>query len=170
MAAIVTAQNTPRQPVKAITPLPTSGARIGETLNTSISKDISRAASLPVCRSRTTARGIAMPAAAPRPCTKRSAISVSMSVASAQPMLASANRPQPEVERRLASHHVRHGAVEQLAHAQREEEGREAHLHGADAGAQAAADLRQRGQVHVDRERADGRQQAQHERDPEEAR
>ena len=38
------------------------------------SVDIRRAASVPVCRSRTTARGIAMPAAAPRPCTKRSPI------------------------------------------------------------------------------------------------
>ena len=37
-----------------------------------------------------------MPAAAPRPCTKRSAISVWMSVASAQPMLASANSPSPK--------------------------------------------------------------------------
>ncbi|MNT39881.1 hypothetical protein D3C72_1761650 [compost metagenome] len=94
-AAMVTAQNTPRQPVKAMTRLPASGARIGDTLNTSISSDISRAASVPVCRSRTTARGIAMPAAAPRPCTKRSAIRVWMSVASAQPTLASANSTSP---------------------------------------------------------------------------
>ncbi len=69
---------------------------MGETLNTSISSAIRRAASVPVCRSRTTARGMAMPAAAPRPCTKRSAISVSMSVASAQPTLASVNRPRPK--------------------------------------------------------------------------
>ena len=48
MAASATAQNTPRQPATAITPLPTSGARMGETLNTSISSDIIRAASLPV--------------------------------------------------------------------------------------------------------------------------
>ncbi len=92
---MVTAQNTPRQPVSAITALPASGARMGDTLNTSISSDMSRAASVPVCRSRTTARGIAMPAAAPRPCTKRSTISVWMSVASAQPMLASANSTSP---------------------------------------------------------------------------
>lgn len=95
-AAIVTAQNTPRQPANAITPLPTSGARMGEMLKTSMSSDISRAASLPVCRSRTTARGIAMPAAAPSPCKKRSTISVWMLSASAQPTLAMAKSTRPK--------------------------------------------------------------------------
>ena len=161
MAASVTAQNTPRQPANAMTALPASGARIGDTLNTSISSDISRAASVPVCRSRTTARGIAMPAAAPRPCTKRSAISLWISVASAQPTLASANSTQPEVHRRLAPHHVRDRPVEQLARAQRDEERRQAHLHRADVGIQALTDGRQGRQVHVDGEGADGREQAQ---------
>ena len=88
---------------------------MGDTLKTSISSDISRAASMPVCRSRTTARGTTMPAQAPRPCTKRSAISVSMSVASAQPMLADGKQQQAEVERRLAPDHVGDRAVDQLA-------------------------------------------------------
>ena len=95
-AASATTQNTPRQPVSAITPLPASGARIGETLNTSISSDMRRAASAPVCRSRTMARGIAMPAAAPSPCRKRSATRVSMSGARAQPTLPTPNRIRPK--------------------------------------------------------------------------
>ena len=94
-ARTVTTQNTPRQPAASITKLPASGARIGETLNTSISSDISRAASVPVCRSRTTARGITMPAQAPSPCTKRKAISVSISGAKTQPMLPARNTARP---------------------------------------------------------------------------
>ena len=100
----MTAQNTPRQPATAITPLPTSGAKMGETLNTSISSDISRAASAPVCRSRTTARGITMPAAAPKPCKKRIATSVSMLLASAQPTLATAKTPSPQYIGALRPH------------------------------------------------------------------
>ena len=92
----MTAQNTLRQPKASISRLPASGARMGDTLNTSISMDISRAASVPVCRSRTTARGITIVAQAPRPCTKRSATSVWMSGARAQPMLASANSVRPK--------------------------------------------------------------------------
>ncbi|MNL54856.1 hypothetical protein D3C87_1782230 [compost metagenome] len=78
-----------------MTALPVSGARIGEMLNTSIKSDISRAACTPVCMSRTMARGMTMPAAPPMPCRKRKAMRVSISVASAQPILASANRPMP---------------------------------------------------------------------------
>ena len=49
MAAItVTAQNTLRQPKDSISRLPVSGARMGDTLKTSISIDIRRAASAPV--------------------------------------------------------------------------------------------------------------------------
>ena len=95
-AAAHTTQNTARQPASAITALPASGARIGEMLKTSISSAIRRAASLPVCRSRTTARGIAMPAAAPSPCRKRIAIRTRMSPASAQPTLAAANSTRPK--------------------------------------------------------------------------
>ena len=41
----------------------------------------------------------------------------------------------------------------------------EAHLHGHGAGLQFGADRRQRRQVHVDGEGADGRNQAEHNRD-----
>jgi hypothetical protein len=70
-AATVTAQNTARQPLHSIKKLPNSGARMGDTLNTSVSNAVRLAASSPVCRSRTTARGTTMPAQAPRPCTVR---------------------------------------------------------------------------------------------------
>ena len=72
-----------------------SGARIGDTLNTSISSDISRAASVPVCRSRTMARGTTMPAQAPSPWMKRKAISHSIVGASAEPMPPAANSTRP---------------------------------------------------------------------------
>jgi len=49
----------------AITKLPIPGARIGETLITSMSIDISLVASCPVWRSRTIARGTTIPAQAP---------------------------------------------------------------------------------------------------------
>jgi hypothetical protein len=94
-APTATAQNTLRQPATSISRLPASGARIGETLTTSMSKAIRRAAAWPVCRSRTTARGITMPAQAPRPCTKRSTTSVWISGASAQPTLAKPNSTSP---------------------------------------------------------------------------
>ena len=48
MPATNVATKTDRQPQRAISPLPVSGARIGETLNTSMISDISRAASAPV--------------------------------------------------------------------------------------------------------------------------
>ncbi len=75
--------------------LPASGARMGLTLKTSISSDISRVASAPVCRSRTTARVITLGAPPPSPCTKRNASSVPMSRASAQPMLPATNSAMP---------------------------------------------------------------------------
>ena len=86
-----------RHPASATTRLPASGARIGETLNTSISIAPSRAASTPVCRSRTTARGMTMPAQAPTPAMKRITISVRASGASAQPRLPSTNSPSPTI-------------------------------------------------------------------------
>ena len=69
---------------------------------------------------------------------------------------------QAGVERRLAAHHVGHRAVEQLPQTDGEEERSEGELHRPHLGAQAAPDVGQRGQVHVDGEGADGREQAQH--------
>ena len=74
-----------------MTKLPVSGARIGDTLKTSMSSDISRTASEPVCRSRTIARGMTAPAPAPMPCRARKTIKVAMPGASAQPMLPTPN-------------------------------------------------------------------------------
>ncbi len=51
-AAMVVATNTARQPNGTISALPPSGARIGDTQNTSITSAISFVASGPVCRSR----------------------------------------------------------------------------------------------------------------------
>ncbi len=79
-------QKIARQLPNSVTRLPNSGASIGDTLKTSMTSDISRAASGPVCRSRTTARGMVMPAQAPTPCRNRMAISISIFGASAQPM------------------------------------------------------------------------------------
>jgi hypothetical protein len=90
-----TSQKIARHPSDSITTLPTSGARIGETLNTSISIAMSCVASGPVCRSRTIARGITIGAPPPRPCTNRKAISQPMSGASAQPMLPATNSAMP---------------------------------------------------------------------------
>ena len=95
-AAIVIATNAARQPNGTISALPTSGAKIGETLNTSITSPISLVASTPVCRSRTTARGITVTAAAPMPCSSRQAISQWMSGARLQPSAPSANSVSPK--------------------------------------------------------------------------
>ncbi len=45
---MVTAANTARQPNGTISALPVSGARMGETLSTSMQSDISCVASMPV--------------------------------------------------------------------------------------------------------------------------
>ena len=95
-AVTVTAAKMKRQLVCETTMLPASGARIGETLKTSISSDIKRVASGPVCRSRTTARGITMPAQAPTPSMNLNTTRVSMFGARPQPMLPSANSPRPK--------------------------------------------------------------------------
>ena len=94
-AATITATKTARQPNGTISALPVSGARIGETLNTSMTSDISRVASTPVWRSRMIARGITIIADAPSPCTKRNATSQATSGASAQPMDPAVNSDRP---------------------------------------------------------------------------
>jgi hypothetical protein len=60
------------------------GARIGAAPITSISRDISTAACCPSARSRTTARGITMPAAAATAEAKRNTDSQRIEGASAQ--------------------------------------------------------------------------------------
>jgi hypothetical protein len=79
----------PRQSANASTALPTVGARIGAAPITSDSRDISTAAAWPSARSRTTARGITMPADAPIADSARNAASQPMVGASAQPRQAS---------------------------------------------------------------------------------
>ena len=68
------AQKITRQLKNSVNMLPASGARIGETLKTSMVVAISRAASWPVWRSRMIARVITMLAQAPTPWRKRRAI------------------------------------------------------------------------------------------------
>ncbi len=85
----------PRQPTRCITPLPASGASIGEIEITSITIAISRVASGPLCRSRMIARGTTITVAAPRPCTKRARISAPIPGASAQPTVPMRKMPTP---------------------------------------------------------------------------
>ena len=75
---------------------------------------------------------------------------------------------QADIERRLAADHVGDRADDDLAETHRQEEDQQAHLHGGGAGAEILADRRQRRQIHVDGEGADGRQKAEHDRDAEE--
>ena len=69
-------QNTARQSQRPIKTLPTDGASIGQTPKTSINSDMSFVASRPVWRSRTTAPGMTMLAAAAIPCSTRNPISM----------------------------------------------------------------------------------------------
>ena len=61
----------PRQSVTCSSSPPTSGARIGARPLTSMSRAKKRAAATPVCRSRTIARAMTMPAAPAAPWTTR---------------------------------------------------------------------------------------------------
>ena len=162
MAAI--AQKITRQLKNAVSVLPASGARIGETLKTSMVVAISRAASCPVCRSRMMARGITMAAQEPTPCRKRNAIRVSTLGAKLQPMPRKDEQPQAEIKRRLAAESVGQRPVDDLADGDREEEAHQAHLHGADIDLELAGDGRERRQVHVDGKGPDGGQHAEDER------
>jgi hypothetical protein len=83
-ASAASTPKMPRQPTTCITPLPASGASIGEIEMTSITIAISRVAAGPECRSRMIARGTTITVAAPSPCTKRAATSAPMVGASAQ--------------------------------------------------------------------------------------
>ena len=83
-----------RQLPIAISPLPASGASIGEIEMTSITIAISRVASGPVCRSRMIARGTTITVAAPSPCTSRAKMSMPIEGASAQPSV-----PKRKIER-----------------------------------------------------------------------
>ena len=96
IATMVTATNTARQPKGTMMALPISGARIGDTLKTSMIVDISLVASMPVWRSRMTARGITMHAAAPMPWTKRKKISHSMLGENPAPIPPIANTASPK--------------------------------------------------------------------------
>ena len=92
---------------------------------------ISRAASCPVCRSRMIARGMTMAAQEPTPCRKRKAIRVSTLGAKAAADAAQDEKPQAEIERRLAAESIRERPVDDLADGHRQEEAHQAHLHGA---------------------------------------
>ena len=162
MAAI--AQKITRQLKNSVSVLPASGARIGETLKTSMVVAISRAASCPVCRSRMMARVITMAAQAPTPCRKRKrdqGFGIGCKAA-ADPR--KDEQRQAEIERRLAAEPVGQRPVDDLADGDREEEAHQAHLHGADIDLELAGDGRERRQIHVDREGPDGGKHAEDER------
>ncbi len=75
--------------------LPAKGARIGETLITSIMRDSTLTASAPRNTSRTMARAMTMPLQAPSPWKNRMRIRVWMLGAKAQPMQARQYRAMP---------------------------------------------------------------------------
>ncbi len=74
---------------------PSVGARMGATPITSICCDIIRAAALPLVKSLTTARGITIPADAPKAATTRQVAITARLGASAQPIVASTYKPNP---------------------------------------------------------------------------
>ena len=115
------AQKMTRQLKNSVNVLPASGARIGETLKTSIVVAIRRAASWPVCRSRMIARVITMLAQAPTPWTKRRAISASALGREAAPDAADDEQRQPEIDRRFAADAIGNRPVEDLAERDRRE-------------------------------------------------
>jgi len=77
-------RNTPRQVVTSSSCPPMMGARIGATPLTSMVSAKKRADALPVCRSRTTAGAMTMPAAPASPWAARKAMSWAASAAAAQ--------------------------------------------------------------------------------------
>ncbi len=79
------AQKIARQPIAAATQPPNSGARMGATPITSISRPISRTGSTWSARSRTTARATTIPAQAPSAWSRRSAESSAIVAATAHP-------------------------------------------------------------------------------------
>ena len=90
----------------SMTPLPASGASIGEIEMTSITVAISRVAAGPVWRSRMIARGTTITVAAPSPWTNRAAISAPIVGATAQAKDADDEDADADIERRLASEPV----------------------------------------------------------------
>jgi len=76
--------NTARQPSWLLIQPPSTGAISGAMVITRITNDIMRAARRPEYRSRTTARAITGPAAAPKPWMSRPTSNASMPVAKPQ--------------------------------------------------------------------------------------
>ncbi len=95
-AAPANTQKTIRHGPRAISPLPTMGAIMGDTEITSITSAMRRMASGPVCRSLMTARGRTKRTAPPRPCTSLNAVSDSTLGANAQPTEAAAKKDSPK--------------------------------------------------------------------------
>jgi hypothetical protein len=81
-----------------------------------------------------------------------------------RPKAANGKQHQADIERRLAAYHVGDRADDDLRQPHGQEEDKQAHLHGGGAGVEIGADRRQSGKIHVDGERADGRQKAEHDR------
>ena len=121
-AASVTATNTARQPNGTISALPVSGARIGDTLNTSITSAISRVASTPVCRSRMIARGMTITADAPSALHDAERNQPTDTRRQRAADRAGDETDQPDIERRLAADHVGDRPVDELTQAEGKEE------------------------------------------------
>ena len=122
-------RRSPASRSSSITMLPVSGARIGETLKTSISSDISRAASTPVWRSRTIgARDDHAGGGADALDEAEGDQHVDVGRERAADAAEREER-EAEIERRLAADHVGDRAVDDLAEAEGDEERRQAHLH-----------------------------------------
>ena len=74
---------------------------------------------------------------------------------------------EPDIERRLAPELVRQRPIDELRHAESGEERRQRELRRLRRGAEIGRHLRQRRQVHVDRERPDRAEQPDHQRNAE---
>ena len=102
-------------------------------------------------------------AAPPSACAARPAISIPGVAAVAQTIEASGVEDEAADERRPPADAVAEGSVDQLAQREAGEEGRQRRLEEAGGGVQVDRDRRQGRQVHVDRQRGDGGQDAQQE-------
>jgi len=137
----------------AITKLPIPGARIGETLITSMSIDISLVAS---ARVEVAPIGAAPPSGTGAERLKmRKAISVVTSLESAQPMLPMVNSAARHRLGSLRPRRYRQRPIEELADAEHDEERHQRRLHRIGAGAQAGAGSRAAPEIHVDGEGSD---------------
>jgi hypothetical protein len=127
--------------------------------------DIARAAAKPWSTSATIARTITIPAAAASAWMKRAAISSSTVGASGQ-HAGRRGHDRPDQQRPSPSEAVGDRPPGDLSEREPDQEGGEGQLHVARRRAEVGADLREGGQVEVDRKRRGRREQGEREQEP----